>query len=178
MKQPSQNFENLHGMKIHQWIGTEMAVDIGPPVVWTDDSIKYLQLFDLDIHFSDNTLEHFVSRLDEDCNYYGFHKEQAESPLVSIDAEDSDFLRIRTLPELPVGVIDQVEYDQDDHKQITALTIYVESRAVKLWSGFIDCVDDQFKIIKPEDFILIKVEEVYPGFYSGAQKAAPAEKQR
>ncbi len=152
----TQDFERLLGRSIVSWIGTEMAAGQDDPIVWTNASCGFLQFYDLQLCFSDDSLEHWTARLDDDCNYYGLYLEESAMPLQLFEAEGADIFRARVAPGLPTGPIVHMKKHVDEYGQVVAVTLSTADRSVTLWCGHVTWEDGQFTIRRPEEFVLVE----------------------
>lgn len=176
VKQP-QAFEALRGKTVSGWAGTEMALaegDDGQSPIWQDDRVPLLQFSVVHVIFRE-----FVAVIDttQDDDQWSLSCAVAATPgLPSFD--QSSIFRVREIPELPVGAIDNVHVKQLGHN-IASVELAIQGRRVTLSAGEVyEQLDGTFTVVDSDESVLLQVDGRRPTLPSSGQPSAAAHVKR
>jgi len=150
-------FRALEGRSIVGWRACEMALggdEGGPPegLIWHHYTVPMLQLWRLDLELGDGLAKVRIAQADD---IWGLHL-PADAGVLGPDMLDGIF-RVRSLSELPVGLISNVVV-AIEHDMVAAVEPLVGGRRVSLVAGEVYEEADGFRVQLCDESILVQVD--------------------
>ena len=130
-------------------------------VVWSHASVPFLQFCALVMEFSCGRSFALQSQIEDGLSgVFGLYFRSVDEVPIPEAAEEFSIYRTRYVHELPVGELARVDHHQDRDGNVLELSLSIGSSIVTLLAGEIYEHDGQYRIVAPDESVLVRMSGV------------------
>lgn len=154
-----ENLYSLKDLKVIHWTCIEVALRENP-IEWSNSKIPYLQCMRIDILLDNHEIESLVTY--QDADEWGLYL-QDQSPKINFENEPKSIFRSRDLPELPKGIITNVNVITNNTGNIHMLLLEIDNNLVSFKAGEVyENTDGSLFIREMDESILVQLNAKKP----------------